>query len=277
MRLMMLCGEKLSAAEEHLYRLEDAVDGFFQENPDVFRIGGQPDPKGSKYLFGVQAALRPLEMEWGIIIGDAIHCVRSCLDQLVYGLAAKPDDRTAFPICRSEKDWVTRAPGQLWSVPEGVIEIIHKAQPYHRGDANAMHPLAVIQALSNMDKHQTISTTALVPSVTTARVIKTVGIAEWKAIKFHLGRPYKAGAVIAECEIVPDDSGVEPQMQVKFGGRFDIGFGEVQKAPSINFKPVVPFVRDVLCVFAVTEVVGPVTNYLRDNGLLGSHPAAASP
>ena len=101
----------------------------------------------------------------------------------------------------------------------------------------------------------------------TAKVISTAGIAEWKAIKFHLGTPVQSGRQIAECEIVPDER-VEPQMEVKFGGRFDIGFGEVPKAPSINFKPVVPFVRDVLGVFAVTEVVGPVTTTCETTGCL---------
>src|SRR5256885_8295297 len=45
-------------------------------------------------------------------------------------------------------------------------------------------------------------------------------------------KPYEPGAVVAEAKIVPDDSGLEPHMDVQVEATFDIGFGVVASARS---------------------------------------------
>jgi hypothetical protein len=42
---------------------------------------------------------------------------------------------------------------------------------------------------------------------------------------------------VAEAQIVADDSGLEPQMDVKIEASFDIGFGVVESAPTISQRP----------------------------------------
>ena len=92
--------------------------------------------------------------------------------------------------------------------------------------------------LSNLDKHRSIPSIALVADETQATVAATQGIQKWLSLRFKKGTPYKEGAVIAEAKIIPDDSGLEPQMDVKMEASFDIGFGEIGGAPSIRHKPV---------------------------------------
>jgi hypothetical protein len=196
--------------------------------------------------------------EWGIILGDAVHCLRSALDHLVYGLAGDPGGRTQFPIFTKKKDWVTRAPAMYWSVLEPLVAIIDDAQPYHDGEVAADHPLAILRTLSNLDKHRAIPAVALVPYNNEATVERVVGIAEWGKVRFPKGRPYEKGTVIAECKIVPDDSGLEPEMHVKVKSTFDVGFGRIAGAPSIDFMPVVPTLKRV-GMFIVENVVNRAT------------------
>lgn len=238
-------------------RLNEERDRLLKANLHVARLAGETNSQRTKYLFRVEAVIEWPELEWGIIVGDAVHCLRSALDQFVYGVAKAPDTATAFPICRTEKEWVTKAPAMLWSVHRGVIALIDQVQPYHDGDAAAEHPLALLAALSNLDKHRTIPTVALVADDTKATVTSVSGIARWGAVRFHKRRIYEPGAVVAECEIVPDDSGLEPYMDVDATADFDVGFGKIPSAPSLVGKPVVATFNDVLGGYVVQEVFNP--------------------
>src|SRR5579864_4919392 len=136
--------KKLDRSLEHLNSLKEHAEGFFGKDfYGVYRLHGETNSQRTKHLFRVEL-LQPLPLlEWGVIVGDAVHCLRSALDQLAYALSVDPDGNTAFPIWRTEKDWVTQAPAQTWGIPEPLIAAINKTQPYHRGDAAHSHPLAI--------------------------------------------------------------------------------------------------------------------------------------
>jgi len=237
-QLLSSCLAKIKASEAHLDRFNEATNRFFEGKSQIAPIAGEANPQRTKYVFTIEEVIDWPALEFGVIIGDCVHCLRSALDQLVWGLARVPDSRTAFPICRTEKEWITDAPSRYWSVPDTYISLINRAQPYHRGDKAAEHPLALLSVLSNLDKHRGIPTIALVPDNHQCEIGLTHGIAEISNVRFKKGAVYERGAVIAEAKIVPDDSGLEPQVHANFTQTFDVGFGDIPGAPWLRRKPV---------------------------------------
>lgn len=235
---------KFQAMAEHMDRLDKAVEGWLEDQTEVAMLVGKANSQRTKYVFRIEEVIPYPAEEWGIILGDAVHCLRSGLDQLVWGFISAPGDRgvrTQFPICLTRREWVTEAPAMYWGVSDNFAGLLDKTQPYHRGDMNAArrHPLAVLRSLSNLDKHRAIPSIALVADETEATVITTEGIEEWSAVRFKKGKRYEKGAVVAESKIVPDKSGLEPHMQVKVEAAFDIAFGPgINDAPSITGRPV---------------------------------------
>jgi hypothetical protein len=123
--------------------------------------------------------------EWPLLIGDAVHNMRSALDHLVYALAVKgyqathtggvPADtqkRLMFPILTAspdpkrtvEKYFADTAKIQLQYVPTSAVARIQRLQPY---ECSAAAPfadaLAVINELDIIDKHRRLNTLAIAP------------------------------------------------------------------------------------------------------------------
>lgn len=256
--LLAACLAKIQASEDHLHRYQQATEGFFEGKSEVASITAEPNPQGTKYVFRVNEVIEWPAVEWGIIIGDTVHCLRSALDQLVYGLAREPGKRTAFPVCLTEREWVTEAPARYWSVRPSFVRLIDNAQPYHRGDTAAEHPLALLSALSNLDKHRTIPTIALVPDNNEAEVFRVEGIANWPQIRFKKGTVYEPRAVVADAKIVPDDSGLEPDMDVKITSTFDVAFGDIPGAPWLRHKTVLKTFNESIATPLVKNVFNPL-------------------
>ncbi|MEX1358437.1 MAG: hypothetical protein WD981_07430 [Gaiellaceae bacterium] len=146
-----------------------------------------------------------------------------------------------------------------WSVPDEIVAVIDQAQPYHRGNAADRHPLAILGALSNFDKHRSIPITALVPDDNEAGIKRTAGLASWGQVYFHKGRAYEVGAVVAECKIVPDNSGSQPEMNVHIDSTFDVGFGQIPTAPVLAHKPVIRTLKEDIGVWIIDEVFNRAT------------------
>lgn len=236
------CRLKFNAMAEHMDRLDKAVEGWLEDKTEVALLQGKTNSQRTKYFLTVEDVIPYPAEEWGIILGDAVHCLRSALDQLMWGMC-KPKERgrrTQFPICLTEREWITDAPAMYWGASAGFVKLLDRLQPYHRGDMNAAreHPLAILQALSNLDKHRTIPAITLVADETEAAILSYQGIDKRPSLTFFEGKPYEKGAVVAEAKIVPDNSGLEPNVDVKIEASFDIGFGVIGPAPTITHQPV---------------------------------------
>jgi len=112
------------------------------------------------------------------ILGDFTHNARSALDHLADALVrangGTPTTQTQFPICVSPFEW----PGQvrrLKGASERHVSMIQAMQPYNRRDRYGWHtvweamgdPLAIVNRLSNVDKHRVLNATpAVVTGVT---------------------------------------------------------------------------------------------------------------
>lgn len=235
------CAKKIERAVKHLNGLDESAKRFGKEHgePGIF-CAIEPNSQGTRALATVEKVPEYPEVEWGLSIGDAVHCLRSSLDQLVAGLCTETSRRTGFPICKTKREWVVDAPAQIWSLPEPFLALIDNAQPYHRGDQAHMHPLAVLNELWNLDKHRAIPATALVASAIKIEVDweRTVGIKSATKFKRHPGLPLKKGTVIADCGYEIDPTATEAKMYVNAHVSAVVGFGTVEGASSISHKPV---------------------------------------
>lgn len=239
---------KLDRAMEHLNALNRAAEGFFKEDfHGVYELYGETDSHGTKHLFRVHLLKRLPLLEWGLIVGDAVHCLRSALDQLVWSFSDDPDGNTAFPIYELRKEWVTRAPVAMWGVPQSLIAAIDESQPYQRGNASdaAADPLAVLRTLSNTDKHRFIPVTALVPDSAEWNITGTIGMASYGTVKLKTGRAFEDRAIVADMKFVPDDSGLEPEVEMHGHISFRIAFGKTGVPQSIAGQPVTPAIAEL--------------------------------
>ena len=254
------CRIKAIAGAEHMDRFCESIDGFLEEERRIAVLQGETNSQRTKYLFRVERMAPVPTREWAVMVGDAVHCLRSALDQLAYTFATDPSRLTAFPICLTEKEWVTQAPAQYWSIMGGLVKLFDRVQPYHREQPDT-HPLAILRAVSNLDKHRTIPTIALVADESEATVVTTDGIESWNAITFKRGAAFKKGAVVAESKIVPESAVVQPKMDVEFKAAFDIVFGDIPAAPSIRGRSVTEVINEVgEYVVKIIAFVGDVWN-----------------
>lgn len=257
--LFLRCGLKVERAIEHLQALDAAAERFGDEHGRPgFQCVVEPNSQGTKILVRIDQPVTFPAVKWGIIIGDAVHCLRSALDQLVAGLwADETTNRTRFPVCRSEREWIVDAPGMYWSVPPAYVAVLDRAQPYHRGNKANDHPLALLNALWNLDKHETIPAVALTTSGMEIEVVGAEGVPDWEALKFrtHPGRALKQGTVLAEASFRDADTEENAQVYVKAHLTVGVAFGQIAKASIISGKPVAKTFHDVLipAVFGVLK------------------------
>jgi hypothetical protein len=155
---------KLARAETHLETLERAIHAYLSP-PEPYVITGEEYMEGDIYSQRMFLEVRefPPDEEWGPLIGDVVHNLRSALDHLAWELAlpqvkATSPDKVGFPISRPRRNketarWIANRAAMF---PERTRAIIEGLQPHETGDS--LHPLWVLQKLWNADKHRTIHT-----------------------------------------------------------------------------------------------------------------------
>jgi len=79
---------KLKRADLHLRSLQAAMKEFIDSNPyDTWMDPIPPQlPYIESFIVRVRERQRPHREEWGAILGDAVHNLRSALDHLVWEL-----------------------------------------------------------------------------------------------------------------------------------------------------------------------------------------------
>lgn len=107
----------------------------------------------------------PIE-EWSLILGDALHNLRSAFDNIIWALAnldgAKPKAPTqvTFPMTRDEAEWDRRV-GTLESVPSVYLERVRNLQSWVDGVERDESMLWLLHRFDIIDKHQGLISSAL--------------------------------------------------------------------------------------------------------------------
>ena len=108
-----------------------------------------PLPGGDlgQYVFRIEKPRVP-NREWGVLVGEVVHNLRSALGQAVYAASDSPSRDTEFPVCRDPDDWDRRSAKLLKGVPDSAVSIIRNAQPFRQKDVEK-HEFLLLHGMWN--------------------------------------------------------------------------------------------------------------------------------
>jgi hypothetical protein len=223
--------QKLERADKHVRDLALALESFLKTDP--YKVGAKFDPKHrAPYYYLTEVADTPFEI--ALIVGDAIHNLRSALDQVamqlwIDGGSVGKVNAVSFPIFNSATKYASEGPGKIQGARPVAIKVIDAIEPYKGGSGEI---LWFLHELNNVDKHRLLivvgASLGCVDNVSAAnRMLKSLGCDErdlMTTFKYNPGGiryPLKVGDVL-----FGNFPGTPLNEKVKF--TFDVTLGEPQ-------------------------------------------------
>lgn len=226
---------KLSRAEKHICDLDAAIRLFCESKP--YRIGVKPHPVTEVDLVRLFVeSVNPVPVEIGLIIGDAVHNLRSALDHLTFQLVLAngktPRSTTEFPIRDPSKQYTSAFESRkVEDVPTKAKDIFRSIQPAKTGDMTLWN----LQTLDIADKHRLIITAQL------GAESWSVGPIQFDTLSFLL--------VEGESITNMPRTTYERQPHEHYQLSLDIAFGEAEIAAN---ELVVPYLRKTVEIVSNT-------------------------
>jgi hypothetical protein len=214
---------KVERAKKHVFDMDAAIRSFCESKP--YTIGAKPHsvPAIQRTTLYI-ASVKPIPGHIALIIGDAVHNLRSALDHLAWQLVeaggGTPNPHTYFPIFYGSdgphKYASAVGSGEIKKMPVGAEKLINSVQPYLTGD----NTLWLINELDRVDKHRLVIT---VGSLLTAWQVSSGGM----IIPF----PQNPRPLVLDDEItnIPTST-YKGQKHDDFDLGIDIAFGEPEVA-----------------------------------------------
>jgi len=260
---------KIDRAKHHLGNLETAITRYHGANPYAITADVDTESGQVNYRFHY---LQPIPCEWGGVVGEIVHALRSSLDNLATALAVHNGrtsntiiKNTYFPIGTTKESFDRKLPCDLKGASATARRLAERMKPY-KGGTDAFW---ILHQLDILDKH-----TALIP-VGTGR--GRVGIKfpappmfpdesdipvsyvapELPMVHFDLAVPFplKHGEVIfgmglggSALKIGPEGAQIDTTEQTRkkktdLQFTFEIAFGEGQ---IIDGEPVIPALKQLI-------------------------------
>jgi hypothetical protein len=155
---------KFNRSQEHYNALRAEVDQFFSQEPKPYGYRGEYHADAHEWVARFQV-FRPPPLRFGVIFGDSVHNLRSCLDHMIWQVTlldgGTPNTDTQFPIARvDEAQFERMAKRRVPGLSEKHRAMVKQVQPYHTAATeDCTHFLTVLADLDNIDKHQVINPT----------------------------------------------------------------------------------------------------------------------
>jgi hypothetical protein len=149
---------KLARANEHLRAVDEAIVDFLKSCPYEVVTEQMRGQIRAHVVYRHRPPDRLL-----MVIGDAVHNLRSALGHLAWSLAGpSADKRTEFPILIDRTKFFTEGMDKMHDMPAPAQNIIETLQPYHQrhGLPKEKEHLWVLQNLDIEDKHHTLNLVA---------------------------------------------------------------------------------------------------------------------
>lgn len=143
---------KVWRAKKHLEEVEELLQRFTESDP--YELVAENDPEtGRREVKVARAEAIPAGI--GLAAGDCIHNLRSALDHLIWQLVVandgNPEDlQTAFPVWRTEADFVSAKPGPAKGISKQALDLLYGLKPYKGGN----DALWRLHRLDIVDKHR---------------------------------------------------------------------------------------------------------------------------
>src|SRR5215216_172758 len=233
---------KVGRANMHLEALKEQVEGFLEGNP--YGVFPYYDGYTDKCILRAEVHTPPPQ-EWGIIIGDIAHNLRSALDQVVWQLAllqtTTPYNRTAFPIFTTRDKYRNNGGRLVQNLATRQEALIKWLQPYRRGNKAESDLLWLLQDVNNTDKHRVIQTVGTVLGFQGHRFRNMQGFMP-QDVNVHTGTRLENGAPVADFTFVQTSRNAHMEMHPNF--TFDIEFSEGSSA--VEGMALLPTLSDIL-------------------------------
>jgi hypothetical protein len=201
---------KIQRAHEHRNALEGEIEPVLNGERHQIRLSAQLDPHTGYHVFRVGAMPDEWRLRVAVVLGDIVHNLRSSLDQLAWQLVLNHSGRpatdqgarqVAFPIQTDSKKLASTYTYNKVSGSDRAI--IESAQPYKGPDNPKLHGLAVLQRLSNRDKHRMLNPILVGTTNFTIRGGKLESTS-FDVMTFDFraqGRNLKIGAEVVRCVV----------------------------------------------------------------------------
>jgi len=228
---------KIKRANKHIQDAKSIIEAF--RNTDPYGVRVEIDLESGHKIQRVHQRA-PVPEELSLVIGDAVHNLRSALDHLAWQLVEKngntPDRHTCFPIYDAPKVGKAAANPKIKGINPAAATILETVQPYQAGYGN----LRMLHDLDIIDKHRLVLVAAIGLSSIASPVIdmqKTGG----QAVTFQICSPQAFGpdssAMLEDGTIIGAViAGMMPEQDQKFNLSFDIAFCDPQ---IVKGKPVI--------------------------------------
>lgn len=157
---------KLDRARSHHSSLDADIREWEVEHLDA--VEASPVLRDVRYEYRVDDVPEMPALQWGAVIGDVLHNLRSALDYLAWHAAAtsaagdvKNPGRVVFPVASTPGLYDNSPATQQFS--NAYKAFFEQFQPIHqwpgpdRWVGSYEHPLLMLQRLSNADKHRVIT------------------------------------------------------------------------------------------------------------------------
>lgn len=212
---------KVVRAKEHLDSLRSEIAKSLAD--ETYRIWPEHESDARVLVFKTRFP-HDLRMRWSAITGDVANNCRSALNHLTWQLVLlnnkKPGGRNDFPIFTDKSEYRKKIGEYFRGTSPEALAIAERLQPYHAGKDAASHPLAVLNKLSNIDKHQS-------PALTLLRMASGTLVFGGQPLSIPVVQPRILGELEDEAEwfratyagMVPNE-----QVEVKYDFKMAIAF-----------------------------------------------------
>lgn len=224
------------------------TDTLIQADP--YPVVIEDDPQRGKRIAKVGDDPAPIPSAIPLILGDAVHAIRSSLDHFAY--AADPAQtgktKTAFPIWRNEtvpthEELESLIGRQIGRASQPLKDALYALQPYKGGHGE---PFWLLDQLDLIDKHRLLVTIgASYEALGFDAAVGLRGLADWTKdlpVTMLYLRPASRYRVESGTELFLADPGsFEKHEQLQFA--FNVALGEPQ---ILKGKALVPTLRGLL-------------------------------
>jgi len=157
---------KLRRADEHIEALQREITAFMEL--DGHGIVTEPNADSTEYVVRAHFAVIPNTMQWALIFGDIVHCLRSALDHMVYAIAVHesnadppPNERKIMMPLKTTTDGFAANAYRIKVLSQEVRTRIEALQPYPGSHNEA---LGLLDDLDIRDKHRVLPVALLRPA-----------------------------------------------------------------------------------------------------------------
>jgi hypothetical protein len=284
---------KIARADEHMKALDEEWQAFGKTQSYEGHHEFKPDTgEWNCYL----SLAEPIPIKLSMILGDALNNMRSSLDHLVGRFVelhgGKVERHHSFPICSDVASFDRRVnqlrrksdgPGPLDGIPAGGPELalIRGAQPYHRGEDGREHPLAVLNRMTNIDKHRDIHIAASYPQAASALDLLTWTPDDAELIDQTLiwqpGQPLEDRTHMARLQF--SDAHPADEVNVKVSLPLSLAFGNPEPGPhKDSVADVLAYVAEIVRRAEMLFLQGrPIAGFAGTLGVISSKPASVEP